>query len=104
MISILFSLAAWLLDLIGDVLGQFVLKRNYFLFIALGIGFAAGLSPLVYILGSGDCFSKSNQSQETVVSKKPKRGEEIEMEKIDKRNPFEEGALILYVQICILNT
>lgn len=76
-ISILFNLFSWFLDLIGDVLGQIVLKQNYVLFMALGLGFAAGLSPLVYMIGSGDFFAESKQSQE-------KRKNEVRKKKIDE--------------------
>ena len=63
-ISIAFNLGAWILDVIGDILGQVIIRRNYLLFMALGVGFAAGLSPLVYMIGSGDFFGESKQDKE----------------------------------------
>ena len=63
-ISIAFNLGAWSLDLIGDMLGQIIIRQNYILFMSLGLGFAAGVSPLVYMIGSGNFFGESKQTQE----------------------------------------
>lgn len=86
-ISILFNLLSWFLDLIGDVLGQIVLKQNYVLFMAFGLGFAAGLSPLVYMIGSGDFFAESKQSQEKrkneVRNKKRKQDDKVNIEMVE---------------------
>ena len=53
-----FNLLTWSLDLVGDVLGLVVVHHNYVLFMVLGNSFAAGLSPLVYMIGSGDFFGE----------------------------------------------
>ena len=63
-ISIAFNLGAWSLDLIGDMLGQVIIKQNYILFMSLALGFAAGVSPLVYMIGAGNFFWESKQNQE----------------------------------------
>ena len=72
-ISIAFNLLAWSLDLVGDILIQLTVRQNYILSMSLGLGFAAGVSPLVYMVGSGEFFAGDSKPQKQIENKAGKR-------------------------------
>ena len=77
-ISIAFNLLAWSLDLVGDILTQLTVHQNYIVSMALGLGFAAGVSPLVYMVGSGT-FSGGDSKSQTQTEDNAKK-------KVDQRS------------------
>ena len=75
-ISIFFNLLAWSVDLIGDILGQIFIRDSYVLFMVFSLGFAAGASPLVYIVGSANCSGDNQPPAARQESKKKKKQKE----------------------------
>ena len=75
-ISIFFNLLAWSVDLIGDILGQIFIRDSYVLFMVFSLGFAAGASPLVYIVGSANCSGDNQPPPARQESKKKKKQKE----------------------------
>ena len=55
---------AWSLEVTGDLTALFLKTYNFQLAMHVAIVFSAGLTPIVYIVGGRDFFSRATSSTE----------------------------------------
>ena len=63
-VSISYNLLAWCLDVLGDLLGLLVSSWDYHLAMVLVSLCSCGLSPVIYLIGGRDYYSRATSSGE----------------------------------------
>ena len=63
-VSISYNLLAWCLDVLGDLLGLLVTSWDYHLAMVLVIICSSGLTPVIYLIGGRDYYSRATSSRE----------------------------------------
>ena len=63
-VSISYNLLAWCLDVLGDLLVLLVKSWDYHLAVNLLGIFNCGLSPVIYLIGGQDYYSRTTSSRE----------------------------------------
>ena len=63
-ISIAYNLLAWCLDVVGDLLGLLVRSWDFHLAMVLVGIFSSGLTPVIYLIGGRDYYSRATSSRE----------------------------------------
>ena len=63
-VSIAYNLLAWCLDVLGDLLGLMVRSWDYHLAMVLVIICSSGLTPVIYLIGGRDYYSRATSSGE----------------------------------------
>ena len=64
LLSVVFNLFAWSLEVAGDLTAVFLKTYNFQLAMHVAIVFSAGLTPIVYIIGGKDFLSRATSSTE----------------------------------------
>ena len=62
LLSVVFNLFAWSLEVAGDLTAVFLKTYNFQLAMHVAIVFSAGLTPIVYIIGGKDFLSRATSS------------------------------------------
>ena len=63
-VSIAYNLLAWCLDVLGDLLGVWVRPWDFHLAMNLYILCSSGLTPVIYLIGGKDYYSRATSSRE----------------------------------------
>ena len=63
-VSIAYNLLAWCLDVVGDLLGLLVRSWDFHLAMVLVGIFSSGLTPVIYLIGGKDYYSRATSSGE----------------------------------------
>ena len=63
-VSIAYNLLAWCLDVLGDILGVWVRPWDFHLAMNLYILCSSGLTPVIYLIGGKDYYSKATSFRE----------------------------------------
>ena len=63
-VSIAYNLLAWCLDVVGDMLGVCVRSWDFHLAMNLYILCSSGLTPVIYLIGGRDYYSRATSSRE----------------------------------------
>ena len=63
-VSISYNLLAWCLDVLGDLLGLLVRSWDFHLARNLYIICSSGLTPVIYLIGGKDYYSRATSSGE----------------------------------------
>ena len=63
-VSIAYNLLAWCLDVLGDILGVRVMTWDFHLAMNLYILCSSGLTPVIYLIGGMDYYSRATSSGE----------------------------------------
>ena len=63
-VSIGYNLLAWCLDVVGDMLGLLVRAWDFQLAMVLVGIFSSGLTPVIYLIGGKDYYSRATSSGE----------------------------------------
>ena len=63
-VSIAYNLLAWCLDVVGDMLGLLVRAWDFQLAMVLVGIFSSGLTPVIYLIGGKDYYSRATSSGE----------------------------------------
>ena len=63
-VSIAYNLMAWCLDVLGDILGVWVRSWDFHLAMNLYILCSSGLTPVIYLIGGKDYYSRATSSGE----------------------------------------
>ena len=63
-VSIAYNLLAWCLDVLGDILAVWVMTWDFHLAMNLYILCSSGLTPVIYLIGGRDYYSRATSSRE----------------------------------------
>ena len=90
-VSIAYNLLAWCLDVLGDLLGLMVRSWDYHLAMVLVGIISCGLTPVIYLIGGQDYYSRATSSGEKNFAQHIVhlvRGQEI-IDKPDSKSPVQ---------------
>ena len=66
-VSIAYNLLAWCLDVLGDLLGVWVMTWDFHLAMNLYILFSSGLTPVIYLIGGRDYYRGTSSREKNFV-------------------------------------